>query len=182
MCVPLPEVCPPPPLLPFGLGQALGPRAAVQASQQLWEGGHTMRRSPESCLYVGLDKKKEASCSCLCRVSAPCIGPDKGSACLSGGVWTQLVLIAPTLTSPVGTLALQCLVSLGHHPSPLSAPPFCGFFQRKRNLKLINPSYVPDPLWPFDILLLFSSSLYCGKIYITKITILAILKCTFHWY
>ena len=82
MCVPLPEVCPPPPLLPFGLGQALGPRAAVQPNQQLWEEGHTMRRSPESCLYVGLGKRKEASCSCLCRVSAPCIGPRQG-LCLS---------------------------------------------------------------------------------------------------
>ena len=52
-----------------------------------------MRRSPESCLSIGLGKKKEASCSCFSHVSAPCIG----SACLSGGVWTQLVLIAPDL-------------------------------------------------------------------------------------
>ena len=51
-----------------------------------------MRRSPESCLSVGLGKK-EASCSCFSHVSAHCIG----SACLSGGVWTQLVLIAPDL-------------------------------------------------------------------------------------
>lgn len=81
VCVPLLEVCPPPPLLPLGLGQALGPQAAVQSSEQLWERGHTMR-SPESCLSVGLGKKKEASCSCFCHISAPCIGPRQG-LCLS---------------------------------------------------------------------------------------------------
>ena len=55
----------PPLLLPFGLGQALGPQAAVWPSRQLWRGG-VLR----AAFTFGQQRKMETSCSCFCHVSA----------------------------------------------------------------------------------------------------------------
>ena len=144
VCVPLLEVCPPPLSFPLGWGKPWGLR---QQSNQVSSSGK------EDILWGGVLRAAFPLVWAKRRRPAAPVSPTyqlPASALLvcqvaSGPSW---FLLPPTLTSPEGALALQCLVPLEHHPSPLSVcPSLLWVLPKKKESKLINPSYAPDPLW-----------------------------------